>query len=96
MNICIFVESICIKEEKSRLASHFYLIKCFHSQKRLTSRLVVQSLSMACWGIMVAYCIDKIDHGQGHDIWISHLLKMRKDEREKKKKADKIKTMKEQ
>ena len=52
--------NICIKEGKSKLASHFDLIKCLHSQKRLTSRLVVQSLSMTCWGIMVAYYIGKM------------------------------------
>ena len=48
-HICILVKSICIRNGKSRLASHFV---CVH--KKLTSRSVFKSLSIACRGIMVA------------------------------------------
>ena len=43
------LESICVRNEKSRLTSHFV---CIH--RKLTSRSVVKSLSIACWGTMVA------------------------------------------
>ena len=48
-HICILIKSVCNKNEKSRLASHFV---CIH--RKLTSRSVVNSLSIRCWGKMVA------------------------------------------
>ena len=43
--ICILVKSICIRNKKSRLASHFV---CIH--KNLTSRSVVKNLPIAYKG----------------------------------------------
>ena len=79
--ICILVKSVCIRnEKKSRLASHCV---CIH--KKLTSRSVVKSLSIACYGTMFASHIGKIDHGISFIVRAWHLhfafVKMRKDER---------------
>ena len=71
--------SICIRNKKSRLASCFV---CIH--RRLTSRSVVKSMSIAYWGTMLHNALVKTHHGIC--IWHLHFafVKTRKDKKEKR------------